>query len=375
MAVKNTNTKGKNKVNPKNNTNNKNIRKKIVEKVREKVNKKFLLLITLFSGILLIFSTYAWLSASLNVKVKFLNLVVSSDSGLFISLDGKNFGESIVISNDTVINDLRNIYRNNTNQWASGGLWPVSSNGIKNGNRDKFDIYVGTLSKVKDRSKTRFLNTRLATETFSSSSNAYIAFDMFLKNVSGSPYSDNLYISGDTYVDFEQRDDTDEELGKSMNGLLNSIRFGVLKTTTVSSKSDLNIIQNIPCNNKCDFIIFEPNSTSHSETSIERAKEYGIELIDGVYTPTYAVINSGERLGHLSGQVGTGMNLDTEHFALQKTITDFEKPIFEIPNGITKFRVYIWIEGQDVDSLETNSEGADIYIALNFVKDLSGYNE
>ena len=68
------------------------------------------------------------------------------------------------------------------------------------------------------------------------------------------------------------------------------------------------------------------------------------------------------------------MPLDTEHFALQSSITSFTNPIFEIPNGVTKMRVYVWIEGQDVDSLETSSKGAAISIALNLIKDLAGYN-
>jgi hypothetical protein len=48
--------------------------------------------------------------------------------------------------------------------------------------------------------------------------------------------------------------------------------------------------------------------------------------------------------------------------------------MFKIPNGITKFRAYVWIEGQDIDSLETYSRGADIYVAINLIKDLAGYD-
>ena len=63
--------------------------------------------------------------------------------------------------------------------------------------------------------------------------------------------------------------------------------------------------------------------------------------------------------------------------ALQKTITenDFEKPLFDLPDGITKIRVYLWIEGQDIDSLETDSDGADLSISINFIKDTQGYSE
>ena len=51
--------------------------------------------------------------------------------GLFISLDGVNFSDTVEISYDSIINDIKTNYPTNTNQWASGGLWPASSNGIK----------------------------------------------------------------------------------------------------------------------------------------------------------------------------------------------------------------------------------------------------
>ncbi len=92
---------------------------------------------------MLIVAAYAWLSASLNVRVKFFDLVVSSDSGLFISLDGIEYSDTVEISVDSLINDLKSTYPNNTNQWSTGGLWPVSSNGIKTPNSDKFSMYVG----------------------------------------------------------------------------------------------------------------------------------------------------------------------------------------------------------------------------------------
>ena len=63
------------------------------------------------------------------------------------------------------------------------------------------------------------------------------------------------------------------------------------------------------------------------------------------------------------------------YFMLQETITedDFDTPLFTVPDGITKTRMYIWIEGQDIDSLETDSDGADISVSVSFIKDTQGY--
>ncbi len=348
------------------------IRKKIIKKTIDRINTNQLVVTIFLIGILLIVSTYAWLSQSLNVKVKFFDLSVSTDKGLFISLDGIDFSDSVEISLSSVITDLKATYPNHTNQWATAGLWPVSSNGIKNADRDKFDTYLGEMSKrLRSRNYKRYLNTKLISEAESTPFNSYIAFDIFLKNVSGSPKSDNLYLARETAIVFE--DDVEEDVRVSMANLMNSMRVGFVRIGSVSSKSDINTIQNMKCNNSCEMVIYEPNSTFHSADSVEKLEEHGITLIDGIYSPTYAVIGEGTILEHVNGQEGSGIPLDTEHFALQKTITNFDNPIFKIPNGITKLRAYVWIEGQDMDSLETYSKGAGIGIYIDLEKDLAGY--
>ena len=95
-------------------------------------------------------------------------------------------------------------------------------------------------------------------------------------------------------------------------------------------------------------------------------------MVDGVYYPTYALIAPGRNLQPYSGH---NSPLDTRHFALQETLTDhdMERPIFELPNGIHRLRVYIWVEGQDIDSLETHSRGTGIYLDIHLFKDLAGY--
>ena len=142
---------------------------------------------------------------------------------------------------------------------------------------------------------------------------------------------------------------------------------------TISKRSSINAIQNITCNNNCVASIWEPHSKEHSKASILKALKHNVRVVDGVYTPTYGVIAEGEMLEMASGQEGSGIPLDTEHFALQNTITDLSNRVFGLSTGITKVRVYIWVEGQDIDSIETQSQGANIEVSLNFYKDLAGY--
>ena len=71
------------------------------------------------------------------------------------------------------------------------------------------------------------------------------------------------------------------------------------------------------------------------------------------------------------------MYLNAPYLSYQETITDenFSEPLFPLENGVTKARIYVWIEGQDIDSLETNSKGADVNITIDFIKDTAGYED
>lgn len=337
--------------------------KKILKEASSK-NFNLMLLVTFFIGVLLIFSAYAWFYASLDVQVKFINLVVSKKNGLFISLDGIDFDSSVQISRENLIDNLKNTYPNNNSQWAEYGLYPVSSLGIPDSNSSQFDMFYAAGFNVDSINKKSYLTTRKSQELYPNDNKNYIAFDLFLKNITGSPVSDNLYIDEGTNVI------VDEGNTEQIQGLVNSVRMGFVKIGTVSRNSSIEEIQNIECNNNCEMIIYEPNSTSHTELSIERAKKYGIHLMDGQYYPTIGVakeMNFYDITNVIKG-------IPSENFKLQETRFSIEEPIFELPDGITKIRVYVWLEGQDIDSLETRSEGADVSVMINLIKDTAGYD-
>lgn len=332
-------------------------------------NYNLTLIIVFIIGVILIVSTYAWFYASLNVKVKFFNVIVSNGSGLSVSFDGINYDNFVEISEENLIKKLKDTYPNNTSQWASMGLRPVSSNGISGPNDPTFDMYAnGGFDYIDLKKESRYLTTRLIDEDRINADKNYIAFDLFLKNVTGSPMSDNLFLNEGTGVNIES-----DHLSADAEALLNSIRFGFVKINSVPLKSDANTIQNQNCNNSCESVIYEPNSTAHNAMSIEKARLYSFNLADGRYFPTYAVIKEGG-LTDIRDTIFGSPNLNTEYFGLQNTRTDFSQSLFQIPNGITKVRVYVWIEGQDIDSLETLSDGADISLNINFVKDTAGYD-
>lgn len=339
----------------------------------KKRRKKITILVTFFVTITLIAATYAWFSASLNVKVKFFDVKVSTDTGLFISLDGINYSDTVEISKEAILDNLNKTYPNNTNQWASNGLWSVSTNGILSSNQDKFSMFQGEIRKYRTREKRgqKYVDTYLMKEEKRSSVNSFISFDIFLKNVSGSPKKDNLYLTDGTEVYFDEK--ADSETKEKMQDILNTVRIGLLKIGETNLNASPSTIQNLKCNPTCEAIIFEPNHLKHNEESINAVKEYGKELFDNTYVDTYGVIKEGKNLDYKSGIIG---GLDNEHFSKQNTITinDIRKPVFQVPNGITKVRVYLWLEGQDIDALEVHSEGAPIILSLDLEKDLAGYD-
>lgn len=344
--------------------------KRVGKYVIHKTNIKLTGLVVLLLGVFLIFSSYAWFSTTLNVKIRTFNMLVTRNSGLSISLDAINYDTFVEINYDTLVRDLTNRYRNHTNHWSRNGLTPVSSNGISNSDDMTFDMYhsSGVRYYQRDRNK-GFIGTELFEETTPREFNYFIAFDLFFKNVTGSPVPDNLFIDYGTEITLNG------EASEEMEGLVNSTRIGFVRVGSLPNGTDPIIIQNMQCNNGCRDIIYEPNSTKHTELSKERASKYNITLVDGEDFPTYACIKEGGPI-FLSESVSGSSNINTEYFSLQETMTeaDTNTPLFEIPDGITKVRVYLWIEGQDIDSLETNSDGAELNVSINFIKDTAGYD-
>lgn len=336
-----------------------------------KNNLKMMFVVILSFGTLFIFASYAWFSTNLNVKINTFQMTVNKNSGLEISLDGVNFNTFVEISEDILVNELKRTYPNNISQWAAAGLTPVSTVGIRDSNSDKYDIYASSGVRYKKIDmKNGYFRVGRTTEDSNSNYNNFIAFDIFLKNNSGSPVSDNLYLESTTEIKLIE-DTTDE-----MVGLFNSLRLGFLKIGSVPLNASVNEIQNVKCNNSCTSIIYEPNALSHIDFSIEKALNNGVTLVDGEYFPTYGCINSGGPI-FVKDAISGSPRLDYNYFKLQETITDadLEKPLFSLPSGITKVRLYLWVEGQDIDSLETDSSGTKIDVSINLMKDTAGQEE
>ena len=193
----------------------------------------------------------------------------------------------------------------------------------------------------------------------------FIAFDIFIKNLTTSPYSDNLYLVDGTRV-INASEDSDDTAA-------NAFRLGLLFMGSVHKRASINEIQNITCDELCYQYIYEPNSKMHTEQSIKTLDRHGYRITEGQEYPTYGVYNSGERIQMWSGVVNSKVAFNHNIFKKQETITSLNTPIGQIPSGITKVRVYIWVEGQDIDIIELKPNVYKVSVTMNFEKDMAGY--
>lgn len=332
---------------------------------RNDIRFYFILFLTLITGVVLIYSTYAWFSSSLNVQIYGFNVHVDHDSDLAISLDGENWQQSINISKNTLINDLNNLYPGNTNRWSEY-MSPVSTVGLLN-NGYKFSVYENKrpFSRTGGLASNEYIYPKLSDESKPVLNSNYFAFDIFIRNNTGSPFNDNLYIRNEKNLFVPETEDDEF--------ILKAIRFGMVYVGTVDKKSSLGEIQSINCNvGDCKQFIYEADTT-HTDGSIEFLKRRNINITNNSVVPTYGIYNEGEKINLWSGVYNSNVAFDSNIFSFQNTITNLDNSVFELPSGISKFRIYLWIEGEDIDIIKTDSPGYRLIFKIDFEKDTAGY--
>ena len=343
------------------------MKKKNNKKIEERNDIKFyfILFLIVITGLVLILSTYAWFQSSLNVQIYGFNVHVDHDSDLAISLDGEDWKQSINISRNSIINDLKRTYPNHTNRW-SDYMSTVSSVGMVD-NDYKFSVFENTrpFARTGGIANNDYLFPRLIDESEPNLKSTYFAFDLFIRNNTNSPYNDNLFITNEKNLFVPETEDDEF--------ILDALRFGMVYVGTVDKKASLNEIQNMKCStNGCKQFIFEP-STSHTDGAIEFLKRRGINISNDSVIPTYGIYHEGDKINLWSGVYNSKIGFNDNVFSFQNTITNFDNPIFELPSGISKYRVYLWIEGEDVDVIKTESPGYRLIFGINFEKDNAGY--
>lgn len=318
------------------------------ESIRKSKTKIKLLLFMLFiTTLYLSTATYAWFSVNRVVYIAGLSIKVQAEGGIEISADGENW--KTVLSYLDIINAHEN-YSTSLNQLPFA-MGPVSTG--KKVSEGKLEIYHGYTENTMS-SYLLYANRSIEEEgSGEESEGQFIAFDIFMKSES----PQRLYLTNLSGAKYR---------GTSP-GIENSVRFAFLVEGTADLTSSKNQIQSLNNATEDTTYIWEPNYDVHTVNGIRNAQDvYGISLNETgnasvPYDGIIATINKTENITLQDANASNYPNKFRRVNVDYLTPTNFENNVemFNLPRGITKIRVYIWIEGQDVDC-EDNSSVGDI---------------
>lgn len=422
-------------------------------KNRKKARRvKRLALICTMCTIILVVSTYAWFIGMRTVNVSSFDVEIAATEGLYLSLDGVAWSETVNINStnykyDTTEGAKNVVYQGNTNTWSGGGLIPVSTIGEINPTSSRLIMYEKGSLTTTDGGY-RLMASKVENHTVTEGTEegkGFVAFDLFIKNLSGNEYyadynqlnEEAIYLTQASNVSVVGTG-TDQEL----TGIENSVRVAFAQigrveatTTTQSTITGITCATSGSVTGICDRYaqIWEPNDKDHVQnainwyntscvkrtgTSVTATGSYSgtcQALTNGEYSHTYAVgsvidyddnidvydgpdyntyassiknysdsaysyVDAYSTIAEHNEVAGIGKISETTTGGLyaydyftdtEKMLTGMDRPTFMTlaPNSITKVRVYVYIEGQDIDNYDFASLGKKISVSFGFTKE------
>ncbi len=392
-------------------------------KLKKLRSKRVRNLIVIFSltAIILSVSTYAWFIGMRTVNVSSFDVEIASTDSLLLSLNGQKWDTTVNISQANV-NDTDVVYEGNTNTWGGAGLIPVSSIGAMDNTASRMKLFEKA-SLTSTPGGYRLMASRVnnyqtdGEGKLTAEQDGYVAFDLFIKNFSGTQYikalneldEEAIYLTTDSAVTVA------ETGGVGETGIENSVRVAFAQIGRVAgTTTNASTITGITCNPAVDSDvtgicrtaqIWEPNDTKHVANAISwyttscktrkavlegqtsdvtKAESYEGNCLPVTNTnayDTYAIgsaITSANNVNIYDGEdynTFTGSSAYLTAFPYftdtMKMKTSTNRPTFMTlsPNSITKVRIYIYIEGQDVDNYDFASIGKKISVKFGFTKE------
>ena len=330
--------------------------------IKRKTNVKSSIMVLLLIAILLIASTYAWFTSNRTVTISSIDVNVATSSGIQISVDGINW--KTVISN-TDITGASATYNAAVNAIPASML-PVSTVGAVSG--DRMAMFYGIV-QANETTGVYELHTADSAEA-DASSGKYIVFDVFLKV----DEDKTVYLTDASDVTALE---TDKGLKNAARVAFCILGHGGLNSTT----SDIQGLTG-----GTDVYIWEPNYDVHTQAGVNAASSiYGrtTTLANGSKLPYYgvkAVIDeddpvllnnqSEDYFAEITDTIGTkaGRLAKIAESTEGNPKTMGTQELMDLDAGITKVRIYMWIEGQDVDC-ENTASGSDIRFDVGFTID------
>lgn len=381
-------------------------------KRKSEMNAMFFII--LLAAVMFIISTYAWFSTQKNVSITNLQGTVQVAEGLEISLDALNWSNGIVLGTEEgQLSIMNNAYSGHHNLSPSEML-PVSTLGLVSGSTTDLKMLRG---KVTNSSTTSLENIEVMNEAQTDAGKSdypgYFAFDIFLKNDSkDTSHDDTLQLNYDSSLELL-------DSSKSVTGLQNTARVAFVKydgtSDTVADQATIlketaGIGVGAAASYISDVAIWEPNSNAHADYIVENNNKiqwsepnktaYATKLLkDGktkgfdtnTQLPTYALketsigntINDIYKWDDSEAQLAKQNVLQTKLTAKESTESDYAledgvQNLVSTKDGSTEFgiapskvcriRIYVWLEGQDIDCINWASHGGGIKVNIGLVK-------
>ena len=314
------------------------------KKKNEQRKRRFRSLILLLFITIIMFgtSTYAWFTANRVVTISSINVNVEASNGIQISTDAINWKS--VLTNDDITD---NAYDDAPN-YLPETITNVSSAGEVDPVNDIMKMFKSTITSNASTGA-----YELTAEPDSDDSGHYVAFDIFLR-----------YDTGGTVYLTDQSDVLN--LNQTDKGLKNASRVAFVylghgdvdddpDDLTSLSLSDL-------ANPPTSAIIWEPNVDAHSTIVTNNVSvDYAVD-VSGSSVAYHGINNTISTPTDLKLIVKNGLtNFTTPMTPDIKTVeaNSAYNQIFILAPGVTKYRVYMWIEGQDIDC-DNSATGSDI---------------
>lgn len=323
--------------------------KKKADKTEERKKRRVLIMILLVCFLILIFgvSTYAWFSSNTHATIESIDINVATVTGIQVSVDAINWDN--IVTREQIENAYKT-YRGAENQMPDT-LSNVSTAGLVT--RGKMDMFYGITAEVDSNYQ---LTTSKAEEIQcvgdeECKDKHYIAFDIF------------LLVTTPASIAITANSNVIPQPGAVDKGCQNAARVGFIVEGSVAGGESL-AAQNLKSGTKS--YIWEPNYDVHTADGVLAAK-----YIYGINTS----LSGGSRLPYkgVNAAFNTPIFIDkTDNSPYFSTVTpkvattkEFsnDQYIFDLAAGISKVRIYMWLEGQDVD-MENNASDSKLQYNL-----------
>ena len=323
-------------------------------KKRKKSKKIFIaILMILFTGVILTASTYAWFTANKTVTVSEIDVNVTTSEGLQISTDASTW--KTVISNDDITGVT---YPGNTNQLPkeTATIKPTSTIGEIDGTTGFMKMFVGTVES--NDAGNYILTATKSLETKSTTTGDFVVFDLFFQTNAAA----TIYLTSSSSV----------KASKTATGIQNAARVGFVVQGHAAAGTDADTIRALKNDGSVPAVIWEPNFDVHTAAAVKHAAD--VYKISTQQTGASQLAYKGVK-ANINKAANIPLNPDdasgaADYFAdvtpnISTTAdgipTGKYERVFDLESGVTKVRIYMWVEGQDVDCEDNASGGAVAY--------------